>query len=182
MPAPKIMLIRHAEKPDHKTTGVLTEGAHDEHSLSVLGWQRAGALAVCLDPKLAHVKHPHLKTPDHLYAAKFHEGHHSKRCYQTLLPLSEKLGLEIDLSFKNEHVAELIAHVKARTGVVLIAWHHEKIPEVAREILGGDPPLPHWPDERFDVVWVFDAGTNGAYTLRQVPALLLAGDRTGVIE
>ena len=181
MPASKIMLIRHAEKPDHKTTGVLTEGAHDEHSLSVQGWQRAGALAVCLDPKLAHVKHPHLRTPDHLYAAKFHEGHHSKRCYQTLLPLSQKLGLEIDLTFKNEHHAELVAHVKAQKGVVLIAWHHEKIPDVAREILGAGATLPHWPDERFDVVWVFDANAKGEYALKQVPALLLAGDLLDVI-
>lgn len=182
MAASKIMLIRHAEKPDHKIAGVLAEGAHDEHSLSVQGWQRAGALAVCLDPKVARAKHPHLATPQHLYAAKFHEGHHSKRCYQTLLPLSEKLGLEIDITFKNEHAAELVAHAKARNGVVLISWHHEHIPNVAREIIGGATKLPHWPDDRFDVVWVFDADAKGGYSLRQVPALLLAGDRDRVIE
>jgi hypothetical protein len=178
MPASKIMLIRHAEKPDHKIAGVLTEGAHDEHSLSVQGWQRAGALAVWLDPHHARVKHPHLAPPEHLYAAKFHAGHHSKRCYQTLLPLSEKLGIEIDLSFKNEEYAEMVAHAKARPGVVLISWHHEMIPKVGREILGRDDAHPpHWPDERFDVVWVFDADRSGRYTLQQVPALLLAGDK-----
>lgn len=182
MPASKIMLIRHAEKPAHKIAGVLTEGANDEHSLSVQGWQRAGALAVWLDPKHARIKHPHLAPPDHLYAAKFHEGHHSKRCYQTLLPLSEKLKIDINIDFKNEDFEDMVAHAKARSGVVLISWHHEKIPEVTRAILGGkDVHPPHWPDERFDVVWVFDAGAKGDYTLKQVPAMLLAGDSEKVI-
>jgi len=182
MPAKKIMLIRHAEKPDHKVAGVLTEGAHDEHSLSVQGWQRAGALAVWLDPRHHHITHPHLAPPDHLYAARFHAGHHSKRCYQTLVPLSDKLGLEINIEFKNEDFAEMAAHARSREGTVLISWHHEKIPDVARELLGdANAKLPHWPDERFDVVWVFDAEGRGRYALRQVPALLLAGDRNDTI-
>jgi len=178
MPATKIMLIRHAEKPDHKIAGVLTHGEQDEHSLSVQGWQRAGALALWLDPSHGYIKHPHLAPPDHLYAARYHEGHHSKRCYQTLLPLSEKLGIDINIKFKNEEFAEMVAHARARDGIVLISWHHEKIPEVTREILGAHGDIPvHWPDERFDVVWVFDAGAKGNYTFTQVPARLLAGDK-----
>jgi hypothetical protein len=176
------MLIRHAEKPDHKISGVLTEGAHDEHSLSVQGWQRAGALAVWLDPTHDRVRHPHLESPKHLYAAKFHEGHHSKRCYQTLMPLAEKLKLEINIDFKNEDFVEMVAHARSRSGAVLISWHHEKIPEVAREILGKEHDFPHWPDERFDVVWVFDPDAKGTYHLTQVPAMLLAGDRASPIK
>jgi hypothetical protein len=35
-----------------------------------------------------------------------------------------------------------------------------------------------WPDDRFDLVWVFEPGsTGGSWRLRQVPQLLLAGDR-----
>ena len=78
------------------------------------------------------------RPPDHLYAARYHEGHHSKRCYQTLLPLSEKLGIDINIKFLNEEFAEMVAHAKARDGVVLISWHHEKIPEVTQ----GDPRRP----------------------------------------
>jgi len=35
-----------------------------------------------------------------------------------------------------------------------------------------------WPDDRFDLVWVFEpAPTPGGFRLHQVPQLLLAGDR-----
>jgi len=35
-----------------------------------------------------------------------------------------------------------------------------------------------WPDDRFDIVWVFEPGSSGdSWRLRQVPQLLLAGDR-----
>ena len=42
--APRILLIRHAEKPDGQDGGVNVDGACDEKSLTVRGWQRAGAL------------------------------------------------------------------------------------------------------------------------------------------
>ena len=44
MPATKIMLIRHAEKPDDKDGGVDPKGDLEKHDLIVRGWQRAGAL------------------------------------------------------------------------------------------------------------------------------------------
>jgi len=42
-----IMFVRHGEKPGEGTRphGVDHHGEHDEHSLSVKGWTRAGALA-----------------------------------------------------------------------------------------------------------------------------------------
>ena len=44
----KVMIIRHAERPDKegKAKGVTAEGKHDDGSLTVQGWQRAGALAI----------------------------------------------------------------------------------------------------------------------------------------
>ena len=40
----KIIVIRHAEKPDATDEGVTPHGAGDKESLIVRGWQRAGAL------------------------------------------------------------------------------------------------------------------------------------------
>ena len=41
-----IMIVRHAEKPTEANgqRGVRPDGGHDEHSLNVRGWVRAGAL------------------------------------------------------------------------------------------------------------------------------------------
>ena len=41
----------------------------------------------------------------------------------------------------------------------------------------------HWPDDRFDVVWVLDQAGDGApWTFAQVPQRLLAGDRARAID
>ena len=42
--APKIMVIRHAEKPNGQATGVKESGEPSSRDLTVRGWQRAGAL------------------------------------------------------------------------------------------------------------------------------------------
>jgi hypothetical protein len=54
MTANKIMVIRHAEKPDDSGTvfGVTTEGLQDPEELTVRGWQRAGALATFSHPQM----------------------------------------------------------------------------------------------------------------------------------
>lgn len=51
--APLIMLIRHAEKPAASGVpyGVEPDGSQDAESLTVAGWQRAGALVGLLDPR-----------------------------------------------------------------------------------------------------------------------------------
>ena len=54
MPANKIMVIRHAEKPsdDGAIEGVTAAGEKCKHELIVRGWQRAGALARLFAPQL----------------------------------------------------------------------------------------------------------------------------------
>jgi len=41
MPARKIMVLRHAEKPERDVHGVDASGRQDSRELSVRGWQRA---------------------------------------------------------------------------------------------------------------------------------------------
>ena len=89
--ASQIMLIRHAEKPPDAPPphGVSAHGDHDGGSLTVRGWQRAGALVLLFTPGVAKALGHGLSVPNHLYCIS--HKHHSKRTRQTLTPLARKL-------------------------------------------------------------------------------------------
>jgi len=60
---------------------------------------------------------------------------------------------------------------------VLICWKHDYIGAIVKHLQSIDPPPRRgWPEERFDVVWVFVGGPGSGYRFHQVPQLLLAGD------
>jgi hypothetical protein len=181
-PPRKIMLIRHGEKPPVLGTpaGVREDGSHHHGSLVVRGWQRAGALAQFFgapwDPAIA--------CPTHLYSPppQGNDGDHG-RPNQTIVPLGAKLALEVDVRFVLDGERELVADALARAGVILIAWEHKRIPRIANAILGDQTTAPQsWPEERFDVVWVFDLQPGGGYRFSQRPQLLMAGDRPDVVS
>lgn len=180
--APKIMVIRHAEKPNGADSGVSATGKQGAQHLSPRGWQRAGALtALFAHPASAMVHHP-LATPAYLFAVK--DG--SRRSMQTLTPLSEKLGVPIRPGTKGSE-AEMVEEAASMNGVVLISWQRERIPDIAAHLLAGSqdagtqPRL--LPPDCFDVVWVFDLDpASGTYRFTQVPQQLLSGDRETGIE
>jgi hypothetical protein len=65
----KIMVIRHAEKPDDTHQGVTAHGDQDKESLIVRGWQRAGALAALFDPTNGPLQNANLAVPKTIYAS-----------------------------------------------------------------------------------------------------------------
>ena len=175
----KIMLIRHAEKPvEGKVAGVRARGELDAASLTPLGWQRAGALVSFFEkPSPGHIA-----CPDHLFAARYDmaDADASRRAKQTLRPLSHALGIRINDGFGKEREAKLVQAVRRLTGTVLIAWSHENIPKIV-SAMGMQSTTPtEWPDERFDLVWVFDRVRQQTMFV-QVPQLLLAGDSESLI-
>ena len=72
MTASKIMIIRHAEKPDDAGTvfGVTIEGHQDPEELTVRGWQRAGALATFFAPPDAHFRDQRIEKPVTIFAGR----------------------------------------------------------------------------------------------------------------
>jgi hypothetical protein len=50
-------------------------------------------------------------------------------------------------------------------------------------LLGDTSTAPQvWPDDRFDIIWAIEPGVGArAGSFRQVPELLLAGDRSELI-
>ncbi|AJX31047.1 hypothetical protein [Burkholderia oklahomensis] len=184
--AHKIMIVRHAEKPasDDAPYGVNAKGEQDVEALTVFGWQRAGALAVLFAPSRGPLQSAGLATPDCLFAAAVAKHAKSERPIDTITPLAHKLGLAICDTYTKGQEKELAEAAVASKGSVLIAWQHEDIPAIADAIpLGKDTVPQKWPDDRFDLVWVFDLdAASGKYRFNQVPQLLLKGDRNSVIE
>jgi hypothetical protein len=193
MLAPKIMIIRHAEKPDDNNNtndpgngppyGVQADGTQDRDSLVVQGWQRAGALAALFAPSGGPFQNPELATPRFLYATGV--GHHSesKRPQETITPLSAKLALPINTNFFKGDEEAMTKDALSQNGTVLICWQHEDIlPTIVSFIPCNVRTPPRWPGSRFDIVLVFDliAGSS-QYNFSQVPQLLLAGDSASAI-
>lgn len=185
MSCDKIMLIRHSERPsaDKKFRGVNLAGRKDKETLTVRGWQRAGALVRFFAPHDGHFTHKALARPAILFACKAGPPAPSLRPQHTLLPLAELLtDVEMNCDYYEGEEEALVQKVLAGPGPALIAWKHLTMHVIANLILGDRATAPqHWPFERYDLVWVFDRA-GGAYRFTQVPQLLLAGDRPDVVD
>jgi hypothetical protein len=177
--ATKIILLRHAEKPekDFAPFGITRKGQRDKESLQVRGWQRAGALIALLAPPNGNYGHS-LARPQFFYASKPLRRRGSRRPFQTLVPLAEKLGRSINCEFPRHDFDHMLEEVFQCKGVVLICWQREYLPAIARIILDGRPIAPVlWPEDRYDMMWVFDLiPSSDRYKFTQVPQRLLMGD------
>jgi broad specificity phosphatase PhoE len=174
MSLPTVMFIRHAEKPDKDHKGVTPDGEHDEHSLSVRGWTRAGALAALFAEQTSRSG---LTTPARIIATAPSHSYKSKREHDTALPTAQRLDLSIEATTIPDDYAELIADIKGAGHPALVVWHHGSIPEfIAGFEVSNAPDIPHkWPEERFDLVWVLSP-KDDSYTWAAVPQRLLRGD------
>ena len=173
MPAAKIMLIRHAEKPNGDGgPGLMPNGVENPRALTLTGWKRANALVGLFNPPDGALPRPPLARPKSLFAS----GSDSLRPKQTLAPLATALNLSIRTFLKGQE-PELVAAVKASEDPVLISWQHEALPTIAGLIRGGaDGVPPNWPGHVYDLVWVLDLQPSGAWSFTQVPELIMPGD------
>src|SRR5262249_34415173 len=132
----KLMLIRHAEKPDKDAgiAGVAVAGAPDKDELSVRGWQRAGALVRYFNPRppagIAGGLAAGLALPGALLAPAPTAVSPSKRPLHTVKPLAADLGLEVRKDFVEHQEKELLAAALEAAPAVLISWHHERIARI----------------------------------------------------
>ena len=202
VPTPtQVLIIRHGEK-----LGNPADDTHGGPDLSVRGSARAAALPSLFAPAdyrafqlscaLVSTAHdfaggyipasiagspPRFATPDFIFATK--ESHHSNRPVETITPLKCALNLDDD-HYDHEHsdddyatVASDILNKSKYVGkVVLICWHHGKIPALAQALRIAGPPK--WPDSVFDRVWQI-TWPNGQPTLAIQSQMLLYGDTAG---
>jgi len=156
-----VMIIRHAEKPDETT------GAKDP-DLSKRGYERAAALAKVIPDRFP--------IPDFLIATKRSKG--SNRPVETITPLSQAINENIESTFSDDQFAqaanEVLTDPKFTGKVVLIAWHHGKIPDLAKALGVKDCP-DKWNPQVFDRVWQITY-ENGVASWKDLPQKALPGD------
>jgi broad specificity phosphatase PhoE len=180
------MIIRHAEKHTNGAgvdKSVSPQGVHTKHELTVRGWLRAGALAPFFAPTAGLAEDAPISTPRTIFASAATKQSPSLRPQHTVRPLAELLGLEIDTRFACGQEQALAAAAQQAQGPVLIVWHHSHICGLADMITGPRTQFPrHWPDDRFDVVWVLDRREPDApWAFSQVAQRLFAYDRAEAI-
>jgi hypothetical protein len=170
-----ILVIRHAEKPGPGgSIGVSEAGKEDPNELSVRGWQRAGALTQLFRENSG--RHPGIKRPDWLVAASPSGGYMSRRAISTLTPLSRLLDVPIERQFAPGDEAALVDRLVNLEGTTLVAWRHQGIPALAAHFMGADE-VPHtWPDDRFDLMWLFTRTGTLPWRFAQLYQRLLDND------
>ena len=141
-----VTILRHAEKQvgEGPPFSVASDGSRDPESLSVRGWQRAGALVGLLSGSTPQREAARAIRPGHLFASRVGESTSlSRRPGETLEPLSDLLGSAIRQRFLKTQVADLVVAILACEGDVIVAWEHRLIPAIATA-LGADPTLRAW--------------------------------------
>jgi hypothetical protein len=171
MPPEQIIVIRHAQKPtlEPKHIGIREDGTADPESLTVRGWQHAGALAAVFAGAGSGAAHALGARPDVIFAAgagkkkveiggkDVEVGSHSRRPIQTVTPLAETLKLALVTTYTKGEESALVADALGRPGYVLICWQHENIAVIGNLIIGNTTTVPQsWPEDQYDIIYVFD--------------------------
>ncbi|HTY93939.1 MAG TPA: hypothetical protein VMC02_08625 [Steroidobacteraceae bacterium] len=176
------MIIRHAEKHQHGShdRGISEDGRPSHHELTVRGWQRAGALVHLFAPPGGHPEGGRIQTPRSIFASDATKDSPSLRAMHTAGPLASALGIPVNHAFAEEQEAQLAAVVTTAPSPTLIVWHHGAIPRLVTSIAGRLPECPpHWPEDRFDLVWILERNASHAgWSFSQALQQLLPGDRT----
>src|SRR5262245_23022885 len=192
----QVLVIRHGEK--------LGDAAKDEGGgpdLSVRGSARAAALPALFAPAgpsqlscdvskgrdgfsgtyiavTIGGTPPRFPTPDFIFASA--RSPHSNRPVETITPLASALRLEVNHKHTEDEYAtvasDILTHPKYVGKVVLVCWHHGKIPALASALGIASPPT--WPGTVFDAVWQI-TWPNEQATLSSQCQMLLYGDTTG---
>jgi hypothetical protein len=163
----RVIIIRHAEKPEDKKD--------DTGSLSPVGVERAKKLVDYFEKTLANK----YGVPVAIYTFKSKQDGKKFRGVETVTPLATSLKVEVDSSFKEGEEKDLVkfiskaGHYEGKT--VLICWEHHLMHEILKQF--GMKHAPDVPDAAFDRTWVVDLDKNGDFAdFHDLPQHLMPGD------
>jgi hypothetical protein len=192
----QVLIIRHGEK-----CGDSKKDDDGGNNLSIRGSARATALpslfvpgqtqlacdlVLDLDPVMFTGNYetipikgtrPRFPTPQAIFATQ--RSKHSQRPIETVTPLAIALNLPVNDGFADKdadikQMVEAILTDQSFAGeIVLICWHHGKIPAIAKALGVAKPPK--WDGKIFDRVWQITF-PKGKATLTDSAQMLLYGD------
>jgi len=145
-----IVLVRHGEKPDAGLGQLACQGLNRALALPNVIMALFGKPDFIFAPDPAHSKPDHLKSYDYV------------RPLATIEPTAIRFALPVNTQFGWEDVKGLVAALEGRdyrNALVLVAWEHRKIDDIAQALLadnGADPKahVPSWPYDDFDGIYV----------------------------
>jgi hypothetical protein len=149
----RLLLMRHAEKPDDP----------DNMHLSGEGRERAERLATYIPQTFGK--------PDFLIAAM--QSKHSNRSYETLVPLSKATGLPIDPSFKDTQALDLAGALLSDGAYAgkygVICWHHGALPGLLAALGAPDGSYPgNWNPDVFNLIFEMTFRDGAEPRVRQI--------------
>ena len=192
----QVLIIRHGEK-----VGDPKKDDDGGDNLSIRGSARAAALPSLFVPGQSQLAcdlvldsdplnfsgtyetipikgtRPRFATPQSIFATA--RSKHSQRPLETVTPTAIAFNLHVIDRFadKDADIAKMVHTILNETAfsgeVVLICWHHGKIPAIAKAL--GIAKPPKWDGKVFDRVWQITFA-KGKATLVDSPQMLLYGD------
>jgi hypothetical protein len=171
MAPPKIVIVRHGEKPGDPDSADTTA----QPDLAPAGVDHADALVSVI---LAH-----FGGPDFLVAAT--SSNVSRRPVETLQPLADSLGFLADRfiqTYANHEypslASDLLTDPRFASKLVIVCWHHGNMPPLARA-LGVtqeqmatapeyNPKKDKWNSAVFDRFWILDYANPAGMTFQSV--------------
>lgn len=159
----QVIIIRHGEKPQSGS------------DLSPRGYERAQALVGFFQNNPAVTQYG---APAAIYAEKPKPDGSQVRPLETVQPLAESLGLQVNTGYKKADASGLAQAILSdpayRGKMVLISWEHHMIPAIAQAF--GMSQTPDWANDVFDRAWILNFDGGKPVSLQNVPQRLLPGD------
>ena len=160
----QVFIIRHGEKPEFG------------NDLDFQGYQRAAGLANFFENT------PELKKfglPVAIFAMAPSSDDPSKRPIETVTPLANALGIQINTSFSKLQLQPMVSQIMQNAAydnkALLICWEHKMMPYLARDFGASGAPF-NWEDNVFNQVWILSFTGSGMTQFKSILENILPSD------
>jgi hypothetical protein len=109
-------------------------------------------------PPVLKKQYPHIS---YIYVPTLSAGKSTAhaRMFQTVTPFAVENDLSVNSKYAQSAADDVAADILKKTGVILVVWEHENIPDIAYALGVKDKHLK-WDDSDFDSIWTITYATG----------------------